>query len=277
MLAESAYGKSSVRLVKVTRHGDRHDLTDFRVAIRFEGDYTASYVDGDNSDVLPTDTMKNTVDAIAATSPVAEPESFALRLAEHFLARNPRLRRVRIDIGEHPWGRIPVGNREHGQAFVRQAAETRTATVQQDREAAVAGAGVADLLILKSSRSAFAGFLRDEYTTLPDANDRLLATSLTATWRYRDTAVEFGQAWRAVRTTLLETFAEHDSRSVQHTLHAMGQAVLAAVDDVSSVRLVMPNKHHLPVDLARLGVENRNEVFVPTDEPYGLIEATLVR
>lgn len=277
MLAESAYGKSSVRLVKVTRHGDRHDLIDFKIAIRFEGDYAASYVDGDNSAVLPTDTMKNTVYTLAAQAPVAAPETFALQLAAHFLSRNPRLQRVRIDVSEHPWGRIPVGNRDHGQAFFRHGAETRTATVRQDRASAAAGAGIRDLLILKSSRSAFTGFLRDEYTTLPDATDRLLATSLTATWRYADTGVEFGQAWRAVRTTLLETFAEHDSRSVQHTLYAMGEAVLAAVAEVSSVRLVMPNKHHLPVDLARLGLENRNEVFVPTDEPYGLIEATLVR
>lgn len=277
MLAESAYGKSSVRLVKVTRHGDRHDLIDFQIAIRFEGDYAASYVDGDNSVVLPTDTMKNTVYALAAQAPVAAPEAFALQLAAHFLSRNPRLQRVRVDVCEHPWGRIPVGNRDHGQAFVRHGAETRTATVRQDRASAAAGAGIRDLLILKSSRSAFTGFLRDEYTTLPDAADRLLATSLTATWRYADTSVEFGQAWRAVRTTLLETFAEHDSRSVQHTLYAMGEAVLAAVAEVSSVRLVMPNKHHLPIDLARLGLEDRNEVFVPTDEPYGLIEATLVR
>jgi urate oxidase len=277
MLAESAYGKSSVRLVKVTRHGDRHDLTDFQIAIRFEGDYAESYVDGDNSGVLPTDTMKNTVYALAATSEVTEPESFGLRLSAHFLSRNPRLQRVRVDVTEHPWGRIPLGTRDHGQAFVRAGAEVRTATIRQDRSTTRIGAGIADLVILKSSRSAFTGFLRDEYTTLPDAADRLLATSLRATWHYRDANVEFGQAWRAVRTTLLETFAEHDSRSVQHTLYAMGQTVLATVEDVSSVRLVMPNKHHLPVDLTRLGLENRNEVFVPTDEPYGLIEATIVR
>jgi urate oxidase len=170
-----------------------------------------------------------------------------------------------------------VGSREHGQAFVRSNAETRTATIQLDRVRASVGAGVRDLLILKSSHSAFSGFLRDEYTTLGDASDRLLATSLTASWRYRDEDVEFGASWSAVRAILLESFADHDSKSVQHTLHAMGQAVLDNVDAVAAVRLVMPNKHHLPVDLSRLGIDQRNEVFVPTDEPYGLIEATLVR
>jgi urate oxidase len=277
MLAESAYGKSGVRLVKVSRHGDRHDLKDLTVAIRFEGEYGQSYTDGDNSGVLPTDTMKNTVYALAAQEAVDEPDAFGLTLARHFLDRNQRLAQVRIDLTEHPWGRIIVGNREHGQAFVRQGGESRSATIHGDRTKLTVGAGISDLVVLKSSRSAFTGFLRDEYTTLAETEDRLLATSLTATWWYRDVGIEFGQAWRAVRQTLLEAFAEHDSESVQHTLYAMGQAVLGSVDDVTAIRLVMPNKHHLPFDLARVGLQNRNEIFVPTDEPYGLIEATLVR
>jgi urate oxidase len=277
MLAETAYGKSSVRLVKVSRHGDRHDLKELAVAVRFQGDYAESYTDGDNSAVLPTDTMKNTVYALAAREPIDEPEAFGLRLADHFLQRNPRLQRVRVDITEHPWSRIAMGAREHGQAFLRHGAESRSATVESDRRRPTVGAGISDLVILKSSRSAFTGFLRDEYTTLPDANDRLLATSMTATWRYGDPDIEFRPTWRAVRATLLEVFAEHDSKSVQHTLHAMAEAVLASVDSVIAIRLVMPNKHHLPIDLTRLGLENRDEIFVPTDEPYGLIEATLVR
>ena len=277
MLAHSAYGKSRVRLVHVSRHGDRHDLHDLTVAIRFEGDYAEAYTDGDNSCVLPTDTMKNTVYALAAQHPVHEPEAFGLVLASHFLSRNARLQRVRIDLTEHQWGRIPRGEREYGQAFVRMGTDTRHATILRDRESSTVEAGVADLLILKSSRSAFAGYMRDEFTTLPETQDRLFATSLTATWRYHMEDIEFAGTWRAVRRTLLETFAEHDSQSVQHTLHAMGQAVLDAIEPVSSIHLVMPNKHHLLVDLSRFGLENRNEVFVATDEPHGLIEATLVR
>src|SRR5262245_2319675 len=221
MLAETAYGKSRVRLVKVARHGDRHDLTDLTVAIRFEGDYDRSYTDGDNQDVLPTDTMKNTVYALAAEHAVAEPESFGVRLVDHFLERNPKLRRVRVDVSEHPWGRISVGSREHGQAFVRQGAECRTASVRGGRDRTLIGAGVKDLVILKSSGSEFRGFMRDELTTLPDASDRLLATSLTATWHYQASDIDFNLTWRAVRRTMLETFAEHESRSVQHTLYAM--------------------------------------------------------
>lgn len=277
MLRDTAYGKSRVRIVQLTRGTDRHELCDLTVAIRFQGDYDESYTAGDNRAVLPTDTMKNTVYALAATERVRDAESFGLRLARHFLARNPRLERVRIDLAEHAWGRIASGDREHGQAFVRQGPETRTSTIEGDRQALTVEAGVADLVILKSAHSAFAGFPRDEYTTLPETQDRIFATSLTARWRYRTLDVGFDTAWRAVRTTLLETFAEHHSASVQHTLHAMGQAVIDAVADVAAIHLVMPNKHHLPIDLARLGLENRGEIFVPTDEPHGLIEGTVVR
>jgi urate oxidase len=277
MLADSAYGKSRIRLVQVRRPSDRHELRDLTIAIRFDGDYTESYTAGDNSAVLPTDTMKNTVYALAARDAVTEPETFGLRLGRHFLDRNPKLRRVRIDLTEHAWRPITVGGREHGQAFMQRGPDTRTATVQVDRDGTMVGAGVSDLVILKSSHSAFAGFPRDEYTTLSETHDRLLATSLTATWRYGDPDADFGPRWHAVRQTLLQAFAEHDSQSVQHTLHAMGQAVLDRRAEVTAIRLVMPNKHHLPFDLSRFGLENRNEIFVATEEPYGVIEATLVR
>ena len=277
MLRDTAYGKSRVRIVQLTRRTDRHELSDLTLAIRFQGDYDESYAAGDNSAVLPTDTMKNTVYALAAAERIRDAESFGLRLARHFLDRNPRLSRVRIDLVEHAWGRIASGDRDYGQAFVRQGPETRTSTIEADREGITVDAGIADLVILKSAHSAFAGFPRDEYTTLPESDDRIFATSLTATWRYRDATISFDTVWQAVRRTLLQSFAEHRSASVQHTLHAMGQAVIEHVDDVASIHLVMPNKHHLPVDLTRFGLENRNEIFVPTDEPHGLIEGTVTR
>ena len=276
-LAHSAYGKSRIRLVRVSRPGDRHHLQDLTIAIRFEGDYDASYVEGDNRDVLPTDTMKNTVYALAAQQPAGEPEAFGLVLARHFLERNPRLHRVRVDLTEHPWRHIEIGGHDHGQSFMRRGPDTRTAIVTADRERSTVEAGVADLVILKSSHSAFTGFARDEFTTLRETADRLLATSLTATWRYIEPSVDYGPLWRAIRGTLLEVFALHDSASVQHTLHAMGEAVIQRIDEVASITLVMPNRHHLPVDLTPFGLDNRNEIFVATDEPHGLIEATLSR
>jgi urate oxidase len=276
-LSETSYGKSRIRLVRVTRHGDRHELRDFTVAVAFEGSYDTSYTDGDNRDVLPTDTMKNTVYALAARDGVGEPEAFGMALGRHFIGRNPKLDRVNVDIVDHGWSRITIGNREHGQAFVRRGPETRTARIVTNRQGASITAGIADLVIMKSSHSAFAGFPRDEFTTLPETHDRLFVTALTASWNYRDTDVEFVSLFRGVRTTLLESFAQHESLSVQHTLYAMGETVLEAIDAIESISLEMPNRHHLPIDLTKFGMENRNEVFVATEEPHGLIKATITR
>jgi urate oxidase len=277
MLTHTAYGKSRVRLVQVQRRGDRHDLRDLAIAIRFEGDYDSSYTAGDNRAVLPTDTMKNTVYALAGREPVREPEAFARRLAEHFLSGNAPLRRVTVEAVEYQWRRVEIGEREHGHAFMRRGPDARVASVTADRSSIAIEAGIDDLFVMKTAHSAFSDFMRDEFTTLPDTRDRLLATALSARWRYTESELPFASTWRVVRDALLEAFAEHESESVQHTLHAMAQEVLDTVDVVGSITLVMPNRHHLPVDLSPFGLENRNEIFVATEEPYGRIEATLNR
>lgn len=276
-LSKTSYGKSRVRLVHVSRRGDRHELRDLTVAIAFAGDYDTSYTDGDNTHVLPTDTMKNTVYALAARDGAGEPEAFGMLLGRHFIGRNPLLEQVTVDLSEHAWSRLTVGDREHGQAFARRGPETRMARVVTDRHGSSVTAGIADLLIMKTSRSEFAGFPKDEFTTLPETTDRLLATSLTTHWTYTDSDVEFGATFRLVRTALLEAFAQHHSLSVQHTLYAMGQVVLDTVDSVATISLEMPNRHHLPIDLTRFGMQNKNEIFVATEEPFGLIKATLSR
>ena len=276
-LSKTSYGKSRIRLVQVSRRGDRHELRDLTVAIAFVGDYDTSYTDGDNRDVLPTDTMKNTVYALAARDGAGEPEAFGTILGRHFIDRNPKLSRVMVDLTDHGWSRIANGAKEHGQAFVRRGPEVRTARVVTDCNGVSVTAGITDLSIMKTSRSAFAGFPRDEFTTLPETHDRLLATALTTTWTYGDSNVEFGAVFRTVRTTLLDAFALHDSLSVQHTLYAMGEVVLDTIDIVDSITLEMPNRHHLPIDLTRFGMQNRNEIFVATEEPHGLIKATLSR
>jgi urate oxidase len=270
-LAENSYGKEAVRLVTVRRFPDRHELRDVTVAIRFEGDFAAAYTDGDNRGVLPTDTMKNTVYALAAGHPFDDIEDFGLLLTDHFLSNNPRASRVRIDLTEHPWEPIETG----GTAFRQPGGERRIAEVTRDREGIKVRSGLDNLVVMKTAKSAFEGFPRDRYTTLPETADRLLATAVRATWSYSRPDVPFG-LWHQVRRVLLETFAEHDSRSVQHTLHAMGEAVVRTLD-VEEIHLAMPNRHHIPVELRPFGMENRNEVFVATPEPYGLIEGTVRR
>ena len=278
MLGPNSYGKSGIRLVKVTRHPDRHDLKDLTVAIRLEGDFEKAHTVGDNSAVLPTDTMKNTVYALASEGSLEEIESFGVVLARHFVESHAPVSRARIEISEHFWERLDVSGRPHRHAFRRAGEETRLARIVLDRggEPSVE-AGIENLVILKTARSGFAGFPRDRYTTLKETTDRILATALSAIWSYVGSEHSFNVLWKAVRQTLLETFADHDSRSVQHTLHAMGEAVLERHGELRQIHLTMPNKHHLAVDLSPFGLPNENEIFVATEEPYGLIEATIAR
>jgi urate oxidase len=278
-LGGNRYGKSGIRLVKVTRHADRHDLADLTVDVWLEGDFDAAHTAGDNAAILPTDTMRATVYALAKTGSVEEIEAFGLRLAERFLDAAPAASRATVAISAEPWTRMTVAGEPHPHAFARLGGGRRTAEVARTRDQTRVTAGVADLTILKSAGSAFSGFLTDEFTTLPETDDRILATALTAAWRYGDGdgEVDWGDSAEAVRRVLLETFAVHDSRSVQHTLYAMGEAVLAARPEVEAVRLTMPNKHHLPVDLGPYGLANDNEVFVAADRPFGAIEGTVVR
>ncbi|HEX3130923.1 MAG TPA: urate oxidase [Thermoanaerobaculia bacterium] len=269
-LIGNGYGKSEVRLVTVRRGPDVHELKDVTVAIRLEGDFASAYTDGDNSQVLPTDTMKNTVYALAADHPVQDIEDFGLLLSDHFLRASPPAASARITLTEHLWDRLDP------HCFRRAGGEKRTAMVTRTRDHVEVTAGIEDLVVMKTSKSAFEGFPRDRYTTLPETSDRLLASSVSATWKYARPDLPFGERWTEVRRRLLDAFLAHDSRSVQETEYAMGEAALET-PDVEEIHLVMPNIHHIPVDLTRFGLENRNEVFVATSDPYGLIEVTLSR
>lgn len=276
-LTAQKYGKSHVRVMKVVRRGDQHDLRDLTVDIQLTGDYDPAFVVGDNSVVLPTDTMKNTVYAMAREEPLDDIETFALALSSHFLGSHGAVSRARVEIAEGSWKRLTIGEKPQGQAFARSGGDERTAVVCRTRDGVTIEAGLRNLLVLKSGHSAFGGFLRDKYTTLRETNDRILSTSLSASWRYGNDGLPFGVVWQGVRQSLLETFAQHESLSVQHTLYAMAEAVLENHEAVAEIHLSMPNRHHLLADLSPFGLDNENVVFVPTDEPYGLIEATIRR
>lgn len=281
LLASNSYGKSSVRLLKVVRDGARHEIRDLTVDIALEGHFELAHTKGDNSDVLPTDTMKNTVYAKAAQPGLGEPEEFGGALAGHFLDVCGAAIRATVSVAEHRWHRLEADTGAHDHAFERGSGEMRTAVVSRERGGAVdLTAGIRDLVVLKSARSAFVGYPRDRYTTLPETEDRILSTSMTARWRYgRESAAagRYGELFASIRATLLAAFAGHDSKSVQHTLYAMGQAVLNEHGAVEEIAITMPNRHHLPVDVERFGIADANEIFLPTAEPYGLIEATLRR
>jgi urate oxidase len=275
-LGPNQYGKAEIRLVTVTRDGDTHHLKDLTVSTALRGDLAATHLTGDNTAVVATDTQKNTVYAFAKESPVGEIEDFALRLGAHFVGSFEQIDEARITVEEHGWERLYVDRHPHHHAFARGSAERRTTTVTVSGDDHWVVSGLTDLVVLKTTGSEFHGFPRDRYTTLPETTDRILATAVTARWRYA-TDVNWGHTFLEVRKVLLETFAEKHSLSLQQTLYAMGAAVLDACPEVAEIRMSMPNKHHFEVDLSPFGLENDNEVFYAADRPYGLIEGSVVR
>lgn len=275
-LGATSYGKSAVRLVKVDRGAERHEIHDLSVDVQLEGDFAASYTGSDNTQMMATDTMRNAVYALAKGHALQSIEAFGLDLARHYLAAGPTVTAATVRIVEHPWARIPVGGAPHAHSFTREAGE-RVAIVRLDASGATVQAGVDSLLILKTTESGWVDFHRDAFTTLPDAADRILATSLTATWTYDGAGHDYTALWHGVRARILETFTDHYSPSVQNTLYRMGRAVLEAFPSVRRISFALPNKHHLPFNLAPFGLENPNEIFQVTSDPYGFIQGTVER
>jgi urate oxidase len=245
--------------------------------VRLEGEFDDAHVRGDNRDVLPTDTMKNTVYALARQIEIEAIEDFARALATHFLPDNPAVTRARVTVREQGWDRIPVSGRAHPHAFVRGSDEVDLATVTAEGESVRVESGIDELRVLKTTGSGFEGYPRDRYTTLRETADRVLATAMRVRWTYGLTEISPGEVRGRAREAILETFADHESRSVQHTAYAMGEAVLERCPEIDAVAFSLPNKHHLLVDLAPFALDNPNEIFVATEEPYGLIEAIVRR
>jgi urate oxidase len=276
-LGPNQYGKAETRLVTVRRDGEVHHLTDLNVSIALRGDMTASHLTGDNGNVVPTDTQKNTVYAFAREQPVGEIEDFALRLGRHFTSSFDHLTSARVLIEQYEWERIAVDGAPHPHSFRRSSDERRTTAVTVAGDQAWVVSGLTGLVVLKSTGSEFHGFPKDRFTTLPETSDRVLATAVTARWRYQRTDVDWAATFTSVRQALLRAFATTHSLALQQTLYTMGEAVLAEHDEIAEIRLSLPNKHHFVVDLSPFGLDNPNEVFFAADRPYGLIEGTVLR
>ncbi|WP_054815526.1 factor-independent urate hydroxylase [Nocardia arizonensis] len=282
VLSDNRYGKAENRVVRIYRDGARHEIRDINVSTVLRGDFADAYVDGDQRKVLPTDSQKQTVYAFAKRPGPQPVEDYALALAAHFVNETDPVHSARVDIEEYGWQRVSVGKLEHDHTWVRQGPEVRTvsATVAGkgvDQRAWVLG-GVKDLVILKSTGSEFANFLVDDFTVLEPTHDRMLATSLTARWRFAATVgVEWDRVYAGIRARMLEVFATHHSKALQQTLFEMGEAALEEYPILAEMRLAAPNKHHFEYDLRRFGIENHNEVFHADDRPYGLIHATVAR
>ncbi|WP_433005123.1 factor-independent urate hydroxylase [Kribbella sp. CA-294648] len=280
-LGANQYGKAESRVVRIYRDTPRHQIRDLNVSSALRGRFEDAHTTGDQSEVLPTDTQKNTAFAFAKEKGVDSIEEFALTLGNHFLAAAPAADGARVEIEEYPWERISVDGAGHDHSFVRSGSGIRTTVVNvegrgEDRKQYVVS-GIRDLTVLKSTGSEFHGFLKDKYTTLKETDDRILATSLVARWRYDHTDVDWDKSYDEIKGLLLEQFARIHSLALQQTLYGMGEAVLQRHPEVAEIKFSAPNKHHFLVDLSPFEVENPGEVFIAADRPYGLIEATVVR
>ncbi len=279
VLGANRYGKAETRLFRVNRNSERHTVRDLNVSSSLAGDFADAHLVGDQSNVLPTDTQKNTVFALAKKLGVGEIEDFGLALARHFVDDVAPVTGADIRIEEYAWQRMPVGADGHAHAFTRAGQEVRTTQVVVDGGGEKVVSGVKDMTILKSTGSEFAGFLTDEFTTLAETHDRILATALTVRWAYADdvTGIEWAATYASVKATLLERFATVHSLALQQSLWEMGKGALETHPQVASIELVAPNIHHIAADLAPFGLDNLGEVFHVTDRPYGLIEVTVQR
>jgi urate oxidase len=277
-LAENRYGKSRVRLMKVTRHAHGNDLREWTVQVLLRGDFASAHINGDNSKILATDTMKNTVYSLARSSSATSMEEFAMELVDFLLGRNPQVSSAEVQIASTLWKRLTVDGEPHPDTFMRGSGELQTTRVERAQGGAFKiVSGLEDLVVLKTAKSAFEGYIKESLTTLPETNDRLFGTAVRAEWVYSSNGFDYDAVRSQIRETMLKTFAEHDSKSVQQTLYAMAESALTGVPEISEMELGMPNKHCLLVDLSRFGQDNPNEIFVPIDEPHGYIEARIVR
>jgi urate oxidase len=281
VLGTNQYGKAENRVVRIYRDSDRHEIRDVNVSTALRGDFRDAHVSGDQALVLPTDTQKNTCYAYAKEKGIGEIEDYALALGRHFVDDVDPVEGARIEVDEYDWERIKVNGVEHDHSWVRKGQEVRTTIVTIDGKADAQQtwvvSGFKDLVVLKSTGSEFAGYLRDRYTTLKETHDRVMATSMVARWRYLGTDVDWGKSYDSVKQIILEQFATVHSLALQQTLYESGRAVLEAHADIAEIKFSAPNKHHFVYDLSPFGLDNPNEVFHADDRPYGLIQATVTR
>ncbi|HEV2616945.1 MAG TPA: urate oxidase [Candidatus Acidoferrales bacterium] len=278
-LAHNSYGESRIRLLRVMPRGSVHELKDLTLSIDFEGDFEAAHIAGDNRKILPASTMTNTVYVLARQYPAEAVEEFVLHIVDHFLTYNPQLSRIRVNAGERPWSRILIAEKPHASAFVSNAGERRTTHITATREHTSIQSGIENLLLLKTTTTAFDGFLRDPYTTLQQSSKSVISAEINAAWTYEtpEAEVPFSATWHGIRKILLEAFANHSSRSLQHLAYAMGQAVLDNFEAIAEIQLALADNLYSLVDLKPFGMENESEVFSPAEEPHALVQATLRR
>ena len=277
-LIAQSYGKGRIRVMRVARDGERNEVRELTVEAMLEGGFDAAYTDGDNRAVVATDTIKNIAYIVARENLTACAEDYAAKLAARFLERYPQVERAAVHTWETKWVRADLAGSAHPHTFILDSNGKPTASVTAGRdELPSIASGLAEYTFMKSTESGWVGYVMDEYTTLPETQDRLAATAMDATWTWLFPPADYPAANARILDVMLEVFGTTYSRGVQDSLYRMGEAALAAVPEVGTISMSCPNKHYIPVALDRFGLSADNMVFVATDEPHGQIRCTVGR
>ncbi|XP_022094694.1 uricase-like [Acanthaster planci] len=278
------HGKHGVRVMQHRRQGDIHSIKEFTVKTKLGLATRKEYTNSDNSDVIPTDSQKNTVYALAKSKGITTPEQFALDLCQHFKGKYDQVQWAEVTVEEAPWRRLNQSGKEHAHAFIQTLEAKRYCVVQQERKGPpVVWGGLSDLKILKTTQSGFAGYVHDEYTSLPETDDRIVCSSVDGKWRYSDIeGMDFDETWEMCKTAILDEFAGPPnsgtfSFSIQEILFQCTQRMMNKVAEVDQIELDMPNIHYVFADLEKIGLENDGEIIMPTSDPHGIIRVAVSR
>jgi urate oxidase len=276
-LIKNRYGKGRVRVMRVHRDGDRHEVSQLNIKAMIEGDFARAYTDADNSTSVSTDTIKNVVNIVARENTRLSTEEFCLVLAKKYLDTYPQIDSVMVTAHETKWSRLSFGGKPHPHSFVLDSNGKPFVEVMATRGGTALTSGVDGFTFMKSTQSGWEDYVKDPYTTIPETADRMCATSMVASWKWSAKPASYPAANANILDTLLAVFGTTYSRSVQDSLYRMGEAALAAVPEISEISMACPNMHFIPMNLNAFGLDNNNDVFLPTDEPHGQIECTVGR
>jgi urate oxidase len=276
-LIKNTYGKGRVRVMRIHRDGDRHEVSQLNIKAMMEGDFARAYTDGDNSTSVSTDTIKNVVNVIARENTGLSTEEFCQVLAKKYLDSYSQVERVSVTAHETKWSRLEVGGKPHPHSFVLDSNGKPFVEVAATRAGSSMSSGVDGFTFMKTTQSGWENFYKDAYSTIQPTGDRMCATSMVASWKWSAKPANYAATNAKILDTLLTVFASTYSPSVQNSLYHMGEAALAAVPEISEISMACPNIHYILMNLSAFGLDNNNDVFLPTDEPHGQIECTVGR
>ncbi|KAG7194521.1 uncharacterized protein KQ657_004736 [Scheffersomyces spartinae] len=294
-LINSSYGKANVKFLKVKKDPSNpkvQDVLEANVQCLLKGNFDVSYTEADNSVIVPTDTVKNTILVEAKNTDVWPIERFAGHLAKHFTSKYSHVDGVEISIVQQRWNKYPVNGKLHDHSFVHEGPETKQTflTYNKKTQELSLKSCIKDLTVLKSTGSMFYGFNVCDYTILKPTTDRILSTDVFASWEfdpkklatlediatYADAGL-FEDTLKTARDATLELFALENSASVQATMYNMAGKILALVPEVKTVTYELPNKHYILFNLEWKGIKDNTELFYPASDPNGLIKCTVGR